>query len=295
MPMPRLLISLGANLGSTYETMLAASRMILEAFGRDRTRFSRLYSTPPVGGPSGQSDFLNAVASIDTELTCWEVWDVIKRMERELGRQRQQRWEARRIDVDILIHGDSRVWTPHLKIPHPRMCMRSFVLVPAMDIAADAIEPVTGWTIARLHDNLLQAPSQSTLVLANTEAMRDELQQLFDDRESHVDGPALRFLACPTPETLGKLGIDVFDRFGLSIFCVRTPDPETIQWEDYAFPWARSLGLTDALADISLHGPRYLLPANDLSWTVHEIRASRGAMTCPVHLVDRPFGDISCE
>lgn len=289
--MPRLLISLGANLGDTYATMLSASSMLNHAFGREACRYSRLFRTPPIGGPSGQSEFLNAVASIETDHSCWDVWDIIKRIERDLGRQRQHRWEARRIDMDILLHGTAKVWTPHLKIPHPRMCMRSFVLGPAMDVAPDAIEPVTGWSIAHLHENLINAAGRTTVVFVNEESIHREIPAEFDDR--HVTGlPALRWIGCPAPEKVAEISTLLNDQVALSIFCVRTPDPETIQWEDYAYPWARVLNLTESVSESALHGPRYLLPANDLSWTVHEILASRDAMTCRIEPLDRPWADL---
>jgi 2-amino-4-hydroxy-6-hydroxymethyldihydropteridine diphosphokinase len=116
--MPNTLISLGANLGETRESMQAAKRMLDQAFGSSHVRYSSLYRTPPVGGPTGQSDFLNAVVAVNTGLSVWKVWETIKRIETTLGRQRLQRWEARRIDIDLILYGQDRLWTPHLKVPH---------------------------------------------------------------------------------------------------------------------------------------------------------------------------------
>lgn len=280
--MARVLISLGANLGNTHENLLAAASMLQSEFGPGRMRMSQVYRTPPVGGPSGQSDFLNAVASIETERTAWEVWDLVKRVEKDLGRHRQHRWEARRIDVDILLYGDSRIWTPHLKIPHPRMCMRSFVLVPAMDVAPDLIDPVTGWTVERLHQNLMNRPTRPVRIIANTTVMQEQLQTMVRDhagtehRWSHVE-------LWKHPHDM-QTGLSVGpDASVLTIFCVQTPDPETIQWEDFAYPWAQALGFAESSSSTPWQGPRYLLPSNDLSWTWHEILASRSAMSCPIH------------
>jgi 2-amino-4-hydroxy-6-hydroxymethyldihydropteridine diphosphokinase len=64
--MPSSLISLGANLGNVQEAMHAARRMLADSFGQQNVRISHIYRTPPVGGPAGQSDFLNAVAAIET-------------------------------------------------------------------------------------------------------------------------------------------------------------------------------------------------------------------------------------
>jgi 2-amino-4-hydroxy-6-hydroxymethyldihydropteridine diphosphokinase len=76
--MPSSLISLGANLGNTLETMRAASRLLKETFVTSEIRLSSILKTPPVGGPSGQGDFLNAIARIDHSLNVWEVWERIK-------------------------------------------------------------------------------------------------------------------------------------------------------------------------------------------------------------------------
>ena len=152
--MPRTLISLGANLGNVRESMQAAKRLLSDTFGAANINLSQLYRTPPIGGPDGQGDFLNAVAAIETDRSVWEVWEVIKGIESNLGRQRQLRWEARRIDIDLLLYDQHRIWTPHLKIPHPRMCMRTFVVIPACEIVPNWIEPVTLWSIARMQEHL---------------------------------------------------------------------------------------------------------------------------------------------
>ena len=55
------------------------------------------------------------------------------------------------------------VWTPHFKVPHPRMCMRTFVLIPANEVAPDLIDPVTGWSIGHLRKHLEDAGRRSTL------------------------------------------------------------------------------------------------------------------------------------
>jgi 2-amino-4-hydroxy-6-hydroxymethyldihydropteridine diphosphokinase len=290
--MSTLLISLGANLGNSYDTMLAASGMLHDAFGHENVYLSRLYRTPPVGGPAGQSDFLNAVAKIDTRCTCWEVWEILKRIEKDLGRQRQHRWEARRLDIDILLYEDLRVWTPHLKIPHPRMCMRSFVLVPALEIGAEAVEPVTGWTLERLHGNLLHAKESNIVVFCSSPDARLDLERAIANAVPSQTFPSLRFEICSSPDRVGVTKSVIGSWDILKIFCVRTPEPETIQWEDFAYPWAKALGLVGPSLEPQPDGPRYLLPDNDLSWTVHEIEASRRALTCPIEPFGRPFGDL---
>jgi 2-amino-4-hydroxy-6-hydroxymethyldihydropteridine diphosphokinase len=285
--MPRSLISLGANLGNTYETMLAASRLLIDIFGRSHVQFSRLYRTPPIGGPTGQSDFLNAVASVDSALSCWEVWEAIKGIEHGLGRQRLSRWEARRMDVDLLLHGDERVWTPHFKVPHPRMCMRTFVLIPANEVAPDLIDPVTGWSIGHLRKHLEDAGRRSTLVVCNSIGLAAELESKWTELELPDTVTHLQFRACDTPANLKALLAPLEPQ--LVILSVRTPDPETIQWEDYSQTWATALRLTPAEPPPCVEGPRYLLPANDLDWAAHEIQAAWNAMRCPMLASEMEF------
>jgi 2-amino-4-hydroxy-6-hydroxymethyldihydropteridine diphosphokinase len=259
--------------------MRSAGRLLEEEFADGQLTFSHLYRTPPIGGPTGQSDFLNAVVALDSQKSCWEIWESIKRVESELGRQRQHRWEARRIDIDLLLNHSEKVWTPHLKVPHPRMCMRSFVLIPASEIASDLIDPVTGWTISQLRNHLLVQPPLDLLVVCNTGSLKSRIEEAL-----HVPATTHSFRAavehCPHPNELSHLS--KMSSAKLLIMCVETPDPETIQWEDFSAPWAKAMGLTPAPGLTSLVGPRYLLPGNDLSWALHEFSAAAHAQTCPI-------------
>jgi 2-amino-4-hydroxy-6-hydroxymethyldihydropteridine diphosphokinase len=162
--MPHCLISLGANLGHPRESLKAAWRMLQESFGSDPITASHIYRTPPVGGPSGQGEFLNAMVSLQTDADPFAVWRVLRTIEERLGRRRQHRWEARAIDLDLILHGDQRIWTPHFKIPHPRMAMRRFVLAPAAEIAPNLTDPVTGWTITRLLQQVETSPREIQVI-----------------------------------------------------------------------------------------------------------------------------------
>ncbi len=309
--MAHCLISLGANLGHPSETLLAAYRQLCEQFGSDRLRMSRLYRSPPVGGPQGQSEFVNAVVAIDTDLEPFSVWRKTCMIEQTLGRQRQQRWEARRIDIDILLHGAWRIWTPHFKLPHPRMSWRRFVLQPACEVAADWIEPVSGWSLARLAGHLQSRKRPRVLVVgepaAGFDTVLDSLQQ-----QPWLRGPA-GAVADTVPAASGTLegtgpaadvdwlrltdGSLASRNLGqleqrlrdyplppqLLVVVARTPDPLSVAWEDYSRPWAAWLGMTDSSdgLDRSLPvGPRYLLEGHDPAWAAHEIQAALEAMVC---------------
>jgi 2-amino-4-hydroxy-6-hydroxymethyldihydropteridine diphosphokinase len=90
---------------------------------------SPLFETDPVGGPD-QDDFLNAVAVIDTSLTPESLLAVAQRCEEEAGRERQERWGPRTLDVDVLAYDDVVSHDEALTLPHPRALRRAFVLIP---------------------------------------------------------------------------------------------------------------------------------------------------------------------
>jgi 2-amino-4-hydroxy-6-hydroxymethyldihydropteridine diphosphokinase len=163
--MARCLISFGANLGDSQAAVSQAFERLKAGLpANSRLKLSRLYRTPAVGGPSGQPPFVNAVAAIETDRSPWQIWHLIREIESQLGRVRQRRWEARKIDLDILLYNDQLIWTPQLKVPHPRMCMRRFILQPAAELAADWIDPVSHATLGQLAHRVQQRPVQ--LVLA---------------------------------------------------------------------------------------------------------------------------------
>ena len=91
--------------------------------------------TAPVG-PQDQPDFLNAVAAISTELPAQQLLDALKQIETDTGRTPTRRWGERVLDLDILHFGDQIIDTDTLKVPHPGIGDRAFVLVPLHSIAA---------------------------------------------------------------------------------------------------------------------------------------------------------------
>jgi 2-amino-4-hydroxy-6-hydroxymethyldihydropteridine diphosphokinase len=116
-------------------------------------RKSSLYETEPVDVRGG-GWFLNCVVEAETKLTPQQFMQTVLIIERSLGRQRarvsQGPKEPRTIDIDILLFGSSVVDTPELKIPHPRMAERRFVLAPFAEIAPRVQHPPLGKSIAEL-------------------------------------------------------------------------------------------------------------------------------------------------
>ena len=153
--MPTILIGVGSNLGDRESILRDAVSRIGKSF--DVASVSKWFTYPAVGGPDGQQDFLNGVVLADTTHDAEEVREILHRIEKEAGRTRIVRWSSRTLDCDLLLYGSQQIWTPNLKVPHPRMGTRRFVLEPANEIASDMIHPESGWTIGELFLHLKSA------------------------------------------------------------------------------------------------------------------------------------------
>jgi 2-amino-4-hydroxy-6-hydroxymethyldihydropteridine diphosphokinase len=104
---------------------------------------SRLYVTPPFG-PVRQDDFVNAVAGLLTRLAPHDVLHHLRAIEAAQGRVRAERWGPRTLDLDLLVHGSSRIADDELKLPHPGIAERAFVLYPLADFAPHLVVPGLG-------------------------------------------------------------------------------------------------------------------------------------------------------
>lgn len=139
-PRVRAYIALGANLGDASAALKAAFAALDDVPGTRLTARSALYRTAPVG-VSGQPDFINAVAGIDTELTAPTLLEELLKLELQYGRTREFHRAPRTLDLDLLLYGEEIIDLPELCVPHPRMHERAFVLVPLAEIAPDARIP----------------------------------------------------------------------------------------------------------------------------------------------------------
>ena len=138
-------LGLGTNLGQKEENLKIAVEKIKEEIG-EVTSLSSFYETAPWGFES-ENSFLNAVGCVQTRHAPLEVLSLTQHIERELGRTIKStdgQYHDRIIDIDILLYDDLILDTPELKIPHPLMTERNFVMDPLKEIAPELINPLTG-------------------------------------------------------------------------------------------------------------------------------------------------------
>jgi 2-amino-4-hydroxy-6-hydroxymethyldihydropteridine diphosphokinase len=132
-------VAIGSNLDDPPAQVRAAFDALARLEGSRLIARSKLYRTRPLG-PADQPEFLNAAAGLLTMLTPRELFGALKRIEAEQGRAHPiVRWGPRRIDLDLLLHGDARIDEPDLTIPHHGLTQRNFVLYPLRDIAPDLL------------------------------------------------------------------------------------------------------------------------------------------------------------
>jgi len=142
-------VGLGSNLGDRAGNLLLAIRGMMEA-SLCVTRVSSIYETAPVSDVE-QPPYLNMVAEIGNNLpTPEQVMARLLRIEFALGRTREVKDGPRTIDLDLVLYGNVESNTDFLRLPHPRLHLRRFVLEPLAEIAADWVDPVTGKTIREL-------------------------------------------------------------------------------------------------------------------------------------------------
>ncbi len=162
----RAFVALGANLADSVADRAATLHAAVEAIGRiANTRLvavSPFYVSQPVDaqGP----DFVNAVVEVATDLPPQDLLLALHKIEDEFGRLRPFRNAPRSLDLDLLMVGQQVVSTPTLTLPHPRLHLRAFVLLPLLALAPDLMHP----TLGPLSAHLKSVADQAIFQLQNT-------------------------------------------------------------------------------------------------------------------------------
>ena len=141
-------IGLGSNIGDRRGAIDEAVRRLEAGAGRLVAR-SSCYRSEPVE-VIDQEEFLNATVALETALGPAPLLDLCLAIERSMGRVRTRDKGPRVIDLDVLLHGDAVVRAGGLEVPHPRLHLRRFVLVPLAEIAPGIVHPVLSLTVAAL-------------------------------------------------------------------------------------------------------------------------------------------------
>lgn len=140
-------LSLGSNISNRVCFLMFALEK-LKAFGKV-SAVSSIYETEP-WGVSGQEAYLNLCVRLESEMNATELFEKCMQIENELGRQRTVRWGSRTIDIDLVLQKDCVTNHPELQIPHPRMHLRKFVLLPLAEICEDWVHATLKKTVKEL-------------------------------------------------------------------------------------------------------------------------------------------------
>ena len=153
--MQRVYVGLGSNLGDREQTLRAAVAALAAHPAVEVVAVSSLIDTEPVGY-TDQPRFLNGVAALDTGLSARELLELLLEVEHSFGRRRDgvPRRGPRTLDLDLLLYGGDEIDEPGLRVPHPRLHERRFVLEPLAEVAPGLEVPGRGRVealLARLH------------------------------------------------------------------------------------------------------------------------------------------------
>ncbi|QDT06841.1 2-amino-4-hydroxy-6-hydroxymethyldihydropteridine pyrophosphokinase [Rubripirellula lacrimiformis] len=300
------LISFGSNLGDRGHSIAEAARILADSPLTVNFAASRLFETPPIGGPEGQDPFLNAVAAFDTDATARQVLAFLQETENQLGRQRRQRWGARSIDLDVVLHGELIGGGTGLVVPHPRYTARQFVLQPACDVAPHYRDPRFGWTIQQLSDHLGQSAASLALV-GGQDLIRRQLCMrvadehgvtVFTDPDAGIDlgsdrtvpwissfVPVLPRIGPALPGTPVGGDLDADPNAGRVSGRVLDPAvPRLVtriqrSTPDTAWPAPHQMWPS------GWAWPEYRLEVDDMDWAVSELVSALASMQCPIQPV----------
>ena len=147
-------LALGTNLGDRQFNLQEARTLIAGKIG-SFSAISSIYETEPWGFKS-ENQFLNQVVAVETDLNPFEILNLTKEIERQIGRKEKtgDSYQDRLIDIDLILYGGTVLNTESLQLPHPLFHKRRFVLEPLNEIAPGLVHPVLGKTVEELSEEL---------------------------------------------------------------------------------------------------------------------------------------------
>ncbi len=151
-------IGIGSNLGDKISNCRCAIEEMSQLPGCQVAACSSLFKTEPEG-VTEQGWYINCVSQLTTSLNPFQLIKALLSIEHAMGRRRKRRWEARIIDLDILLFGQEVIRSRDLVIPHPLLHRRRFVLEPLAQLAPDLIHPALKVSIRHLLNGLPRGPS----------------------------------------------------------------------------------------------------------------------------------------
>jgi 2-amino-4-hydroxy-6-hydroxymethyldihydropteridine diphosphokinase len=146
--MNKAILLIGGNLGDRTGHLQQAVEQIDKLVGKVE-KTSALYETA-AWGVTAQPHYLNQALLVSTDMDAQTLLQTVLEIEHQIGRIRRQKWGARVIDIDIIFYNDAVINLPALKVPHPQMQFRQFVLVPLQEIIPDWQHPVLHQSISTL-------------------------------------------------------------------------------------------------------------------------------------------------
>ena len=151
--MNTILLLLGSNLGDSQQLLAHATEKLAKNVGKI-VKQSTIYKTAP-WGYEGNNYYLNQVLQIESSLSPLALLNENREIEKGLGRIRNNnyQWEDRTLDIDILFYNDEIIESNNLIVPHPRLHLRKFTLIPLAEIVAEFIHPIIGQPVKQLLEN----------------------------------------------------------------------------------------------------------------------------------------------
>ena len=152
-------VGLGSNIEEPRQQIVKAISELRSLASSRLLCTSSLYLSKPLG-PQDQPDFVNAVVELETTLSALDLLSRLQNIESQHKRVRKERWGPRTLDLDLLLYGEEKIEDERLKVPHPEILNRNFVLIPLYEIAPEL-------TIAGMGkiEDLVKRVDQSGLVI----------------------------------------------------------------------------------------------------------------------------------